>query len=74
MRSENEARILYTVEKGIIFKGAHFEKNRAALRAANSLSIILAALRATQHGLYPSNSLPTPMDYKSAICTGTWQS
>ena len=63
VRSENEARILYTVEKGFILqsKGAHFA---AALSAAKLHS---AALCAAQHGLYTSNLLPTPM-YMVEFC------
>ena len=54
VRSENEARILYTVEKGFIlqFKGAHFA---AALSAAELLSAVFCA---AQRGLYTSNLLP----------------
>ena len=48
MRSENEARILYTVEKGIIFKGAHFEKiRRRATRSEFTFHYFSSASRDT---------------------------
>ena len=61
--SENEARILYTVEKGSIFQSKvhSLKKFAAVLRTAKLLHIFLAALHAAQHGLYTSNLLPMPM-------------
>ena len=42
-------------------KSAHIEKICSTLRAAKSLSILLVALRAAQHGFYTSGLLHTPM-------------
>ena len=63
VRSENEARILYTVEKGFIWqsKRAHFEKNLPPRYARRITFHFLAAFRAAQRSLYTSNLLPTPM-------------
>ena len=50
-RSENEARILYTLEKNRPSKGAHFEK------IAVMSKFFLHMLCAAQHGLYISSLL-----------------
>ena len=55
---ENEARILYTVEKGFILqsKGGHFGKNSPPHIARRSCFPFFFT-----HGLYTSNLLSTPM-------------
>ena len=52
VRSENEARILYTVEKGSL--KVHILPPRYAWR-----NYILSSICAAQHGLYTSNLPPT---------------
>ena len=54
VRSENEARILNNVERNALFCSLKVDiqkKFTATLCAAKLLSILLAALRAAQHGL-----------------------
>ena len=64
VRSENNARTLYTVEKRLFLqsKSAHFEKFRRRAMRGKITFLFLAALRAAQHGLYTSNLFPTPMN------------
>ena len=53
--SENEARILYTVEKKAFLlqgKGAHFKKFAVVLHTVKLLSIFLASLCVAQHGVF----------------------
>ena len=49
VRSENEARILYTVEKGLF---CSLKVHTLKKFAAKLLSIFLAVIQAGQHGLY----------------------
>ena len=66
VESENEAVILYTVEKGFILqsKGSHFEKIRRRTMCGE-----IAALCAAQRGFYTSNLLPTLMYTTIAVTT-----
>ena len=61
MRSENNARILYTVERGFILqsKGGHFEKNSLLHYAQRNYFQQHFAWHSM--GLYTSDLLPTPM-------------
>ena len=66
VESENEARILYTIEKGFILqsKGAYFEKIHHRAMCGE-----IAALCAAQHDLYTSNLLPMLIYSTIAVTT-----
>ena len=60
VRSENEAKILYTVEKKKGCLNVHTSKNSPPRYARRTTFHFLPAFRAAQHSLYTSNLLPTP--------------